>query len=88
MIIPIAPLIGLMPAVMSTVNAAKVSPQLAGIQFVRVMTGVDINNRKMDFKATYSGLLPLVLGMAIHRYVGGAMGFNRMFSRAKLPFSL
>ena len=49
-------------------------------------TGYDIASKKWDFNYLKEGLLPLVLGGLVHKYVGGApLNINRMLANAGVP---
>jgi len=48
------------------------------------LAGQDNNGFRLDIlMRTY---LPIVLGLLIHKFVGGSLGLNRMLARAKVPF--
>jgi hypothetical protein len=40
---------------------------------------------KFDASKLSVGILPILLGFAVHRWVGGKMGVNRMMARAGIP---
>lgn len=56
-----------------------------GVEAGRIFLGYD--SRSGSFNATdmMYGLLPVVLGGIIHKFIGGGLGVNRMLARAGVP---
>lgn len=52
---------------------------------VFMYTGYNMATNKFDVYGLKYGLLPVVLGFAIHK-VAGVLGVNRMLTRARVPF--
>jgi len=51
-----------------------------------VYTGVDPATGKFDFASLKRGLVPLVAGLLIHKFIGGSpLNLNRMLARYKVP---
>lgn len=49
--------------------------------------GYDINLGKFEIQGLMTGIMPLVVGALIHKFVGGApLNVNRMLAAAKVPF--
>ena len=86
MTIPLAPLAGLGVGI-----AGPVSQLLSGHyeeaakSFGYRYTPFNPYTGKLDFTGMSKGLLPLVAGLAVHKFVGGKMGFNRMLAQAGVP---
>lgn len=84
--IPLAPIIGLAAGVAPAVEAAMSGNFEGAVNHLKyAYLGLDSSN---NFNVGYmaKGLLPLVLGIAVHKFVGGApLNFNQMLARAKVP---
>lgn len=49
--------------------------------------GIDTYNGTFHIEGLKTGVLPLVLGALVHKFVGGSpLNINRMLARAKIPF--
>lgn len=86
---PMAVLIGLGAGLVEPIqNAMKGDYQAAGRQLSMNYTGVDPINadRGIQFEQLKKGLLPLVAGALVHKFVGGTLGVNRVLGRAKVPY--
>ena len=59
--------------------------QEAGKNLVRNYTGYDLTDHKWWFGNLTKGLLPLVIGIVVHKVVGGFLGVNRALGRARVP---
>jgi len=87
MTIPIAPIAGLAAGLSVAVPAAiKGDYQLAINEVTRNYTGYDPWTKKFDPNHLKKGLLPLVCGLLVHKFVGGPpLNLNRTLGRAKVP---
>lgn len=48
-------------------------------------TPYDPWGNKFDFRGMYKGLVPLLGGVLVHKFVGQRMGINRMLKNAGVP---
>lgn len=81
-------------AVVAGVAAGSAPPIIHAIQsrdfrmsirmLVENYTGIDIDTGKFYWEGLSRGLLPLIMGVAIHK-VAGVLGINRALGRAKIP---
>lgn len=67
--------------------------QISGFQrayevFVHKMTGVDMTGNKLDFRMLRFGLVPLLTGILVHKWIGGGLGVNRALANSRLPIRL
>ncbi|GAH94226.1 unnamed protein product [marine sediment metagenome] len=53
---------------------------------VRSLTGYNYEAHSFSLGDMRYGLLPILLGMGVHKIVGSKLGVNRMLGRAKVPF--
>lgn len=91
--IPLAVVMGLAPGVGRAIdgyNAEKGGGVASGLRgasnwMIRAYTGYDIPGQGWNFGELKVGLLPLILGIAIHRGVGGMLGVNRLLARTGVP---
>lgn len=60
--------------------------QRAGITATAIFTGYNPESHTWELSYLKRGLLPVVAGMAVHKFIGGSLGVNRMLARAKVPF--
>jgi hypothetical protein len=87
MTLPLAAIAGFAPLVGSTI------PQFqyhgisgAGNHIVAKLSGYNVNTHQWRWQEMQDGLIPIVAGLLIHKYIGGRLGINRMLSRAGVPF--
>jgi len=67
-------------------NEVKVGGPQAGLkQATRSFAGYDLTTNQVNLTWLYGGLAPLLLGLFVHRFVGGSLGINRALSRMKIP---
>lgn len=52
----------------------------------RILTGFDFWDGRFVPRATLFGLVPIVAGALVHRFVGGRLGVNRTLRNAGIPF--
>jgi len=86
--IPIAPLMGLVAGIAEPVQYAVKGEFGNAIQIgVINYTGYDMATKKFYFDRLQNGLLPLVAGMLVHKFVGGKpLGLNQMLAQAGVPY--
>ncbi|GAI32548.1 unnamed protein product, partial [marine sediment metagenome] len=53
---------------------------------VRSLTGYNYETHSWHPTDMRYGLLPILLGMGVHKIVGSKLGVNRALGRAKVPF--
>jgi hypothetical protein len=86
MTIPVAMIAGFAPLVSGTVGYIQKDGLAGGTWFAtQALTGYDTQVGKFWAPNLKKGLLPIVLGMAIHKFVGGTLGVNRMLAGAGVP---
>jgi hypothetical protein len=84
--LPVAVLAGFAVPLTHSYNAYKVGGlSKAGSTMAKVMTGYDMESNSFKFAELKAGLLPVVLGVLVHKFVGGKMGVNRSLSSAGIP---
>ena len=88
MTIPLAPVIGLVAGLGPTIKEAMAGNVDAAIhEAAWAYTGYDTYDSTFRLERLQYGLTPLVIGLLVHKFVGGApLNFNRMLGRAKVPF--
>jgi len=93
MTVPIAPLAGILAGVTGpSAYGSSILERLLQGNFVdagRIAAmqylGYNVHNGSWDITKA-RGLLPLVLGILVHKFVGGSpLNFNRMLARHKIP---
>ena len=57
----------------------------AGKHLVYNYTGYSMWSGKFRTEGLMRGLVPLALGMFVHKAVGGRLGVNRMLARSRIP---
>lgn len=84
--IPLAPVIGLAAGVAPAIEAGMSGNIDGAVNHLKyAYLGLDANN-KFNIGYMAKGLLPLVLGLLVHKFVGGApLNANRMLARARVP---
>jgi len=90
--IPIAPIVGLAAGFVGPVGDSpyeylmKSDYHSALVRLAKNYTGYDANTGKWEPYLMMSGLVPLVIGCIIHKFVGGApLNVNRMLAAANVP---
>jgi len=51
-----------------------------------VYLGYDPSTNKFNPRTMAAGTLPVLLGVAVHKFIGGTFGVNRMLAAAGVPF--
>lgn len=87
MTIPLAPVLGLAAGLARPITLAMGGNIETAIQVAtRNYTGYDTVAKKFDIMQLANGVLPLVIGLLVHKFVGGApLNANRLLGRAKVP---
>ena len=88
MTIPLAPIAGLIAGMHEPIQRImQGKPDLAIIAVSRNYTGYCPKDNNWLPERMARGLLPLIIGCLVHKFVGGApLNVNRMLARAKVPF--
>ena len=88
MTIPIAPIAGLAAGLAEPARYLMTGDfDRAFAKLSKNYTGVDPRTGRFNFMDLSHGLLPLVGGMLVHKFVGGPpLNVNRMLAAAKVPF--
>ena len=85
--VPLAVIGGFVPILFNTYNGYKENGVDGATQnLVAFTTGYSRWEGK--FKAEYliKGMAPVVIGMMVHKLVGGKLGLNRAIARAGIPY--
>jgi hypothetical protein len=86
MTLPIAVLAGFAPLLTHTLAGYKENGlEGAGRYSVSALTGYDTAAHVWRPMEMRRGLLPITLGVLIHKYIGGKMGVNAALSRSGVP---
>jgi len=85
--IPLAPIIGLGVGMAEPVQKLFKGDINGAIHDAALYyTGFSTIDKKMHWEYLQRGLLPLVMGILVHKFVGGSpLNFNRMLARHKIP---
>lgn len=88
--IPLAPVIGLAAGMIGPIDRLIAGDAKAAVNEVAYnylgMANVGYTTPKFDPKGMLNGLVPLALGLLVHKFVGGPpLNANRMLARAKVP---
>jgi hypothetical protein len=49
------------------------------------LTGYSVFSKRFEMAALSEGLLPILAGILVHKFVGGKLGVNRALGAAKVP---
>jgi len=88
MTIPLAPVIGLIGPMAPRIIPALISGDFGGAlhEARNIYTGFD-ENGNFHFDWLMQGLMPLIGGLLVHKFVGGApLNANRILANANVPF--
>lgn len=85
--LPLAAIAGFAPLVHTAYDEGWKIGGLEGVgnQVLYGMTGYAMYRREWNFDGLRRGLLPIIGGLLVHKYIGGKLGINRMLSRAGVP---
>jgi len=85
--VPIGIIAGLLPGVTRTFATFQANgAQAASNEALAIYSGYDPATRVWSIQNMAFGLLPLFAGLALHRFVGGGLGINRILGRSRVPF--
>ena len=85
--LPVAVVAGFMPLAVDVGTQIKAGEwQQAGYVLEHNIVGINPwNQNKWDMEGLKRGLFPILLGFAVHRFIGGSLGLNRALARAGVP---
>lgn len=85
--IPLAPIGGLMAGMAGPIESAMNGDLTTALALItRNYTGFDTNTNQLHLPNLQFGLLPLAVGLLVHKFVGGApLHANRMLAQAGVP---
>ena len=87
MTFPLAIVSGFLPLIHHEYEAFKSGGLKAvSIDSVRRLTGIDTYANEWAPKAMIGGLLPILGGILIHRFIGGTLGLNAALAKSGIPF--
>jgi len=84
--LPIGLLAGLAPGatrVLATFQAS--GPQVAANEALAIYSGYDPTTQSFSMGNLSFGLMPLLIGWGLHKFVGGGLGINRALAQARVP---
>lgn len=85
--IPLAPLAGLAVGVMPSIKyLLNGDYENAGTALVWRYTPYNPWQKKLDIGGLKHGLVPLIAGAMVHKFVGGSLGINKALARSGIPF--
>lgn len=84
--LPIAPIVGLAVGLGGPLNMAIAGNIDGAIEQLGLnYTGYSMHAKNWDAMRMQNGLLPLVIGGLVHKFVGGKLGINKMLASAGVP---
>jgi len=84
--IPVAVLAGFGPMASDVIHGYQTGGiASASNDLLANVTGYDARAKKWDFQLLARGMGPVVLGILIHKLIGGKLGVNRALARAGVP---
>lgn len=88
MTIPLAPIAGLAAGLAEPAQKIIGGDLAGGLNLIGCnYTGYDAYSGSFNLDHLKRGLLPLIVGLLVHKFVGGApLNLNRVLARAKVPF--
>lgn len=84
--LPLAPIAGLSAGMIEPLNAlmgGNWEHALAVLSYN--YTGYNPEDRSFNIMRLQRGLLPLIIGGLVHKYVGGTLGINRALAASGVP---
>lgn len=86
--LPIAPILGLVAGLAKPAEFAMQGNYFAAANHAcAAYTGYDINTRSWHAESLMGGLVPLIAGLLVHKFVGGKpLGLNAVLARSGVPF--
>jgi len=85
MTIPLAPVLGLAAPLVHSIPWFKQDIVSGFNDLSASILGYDFKAAQFDWNTMKRGLVPIVLGLLVHKFIGGKLGVNRMLGRAKIP---
>jgi len=85
--IPMAVVLGALPglaASMQWLRGGFTPANMNGV--VGVWTGFNVGQRSFSISTAAQGLMPLVIGLLAHKFIGQGLGINRVLASARIPF--
>jgi hypothetical protein len=88
MTIPIAPLAGFLatPAVNGAIQNIAVGHWQAVPDNLSHLIGIDPNTHGFNMQLAITNWSPMVIGLLVHKIVGGKLGVNATLAKARIPF--
>jgi hypothetical protein len=83
--LPIAVIAGFMPGAWRLWEKRGGGLNLVANEAGRIYIGYDSWTGAWGFDSLKFGTLPIILGMAVHKVIGGMLGVNRLIARSGLP---
>jgi hypothetical protein len=84
--LPLAVVLGFAPLAYHTWWHYKAGGMNEAVRYgVNDMTGYDMVTSTWQPASMARGLLPILLGFGLHKFVGGSLGLNRAIARAGIP---
>jgi len=84
--LPLGLIAGLAPGVTRTLAFAQAQgPQAAANEALAIYSGYDAQSGSFSVANMSQGLMPLLVGWALHRFVGSGLGINRALAAARVP---
>lgn len=88
MTIPLAPVMGLGAGISNGLPALMAGDFEGAVKaWTWAYTGYSIDRNKFEIEGLTRGVLPLVLGLLVHKFVGGPpLNLNKTLANARVPF--
>lgn len=84
--LPLAPIAGLAVGIMPAIEPLKQGNYDGAFRQLQYRyTPYDPWAKKFSVNGMMTGALPLVLGVLVHRFIGGKLGVNRALAQAGVP---
>lgn len=84
--LPVAAILGFAPPFsIAWANFRKGGIDQGARVFARSLTGFDPPTGQWNFSYLREGLLPILLGLGVHKIIGQNLGINRMLASAGVP---
>lgn len=85
--VPCAIVLGFAPLVGKTVGNVQSMGWNTGLkESVSSLVPYNPNTGKMQFSNLGYGLLPIIAGVLVHKFIGGGLGINRALASSGIPF--
>jgi len=84
--LPMGLLAGLAPGVTRTAQTFQANgAQAAANEALAIYSGFDTETNSFSMSNLSLGLVPLLVGWGLHKFVGGGLGINRALAQARVP---